>query len=163
MLQIKLTMSTSYQSQWHKFISQWEQLDKGVSNETNQTLRSNMALLQYQITIYKIYIERFMNPRWKLTKHNISAETNTFEIICQYFNKWMQYLNELKTDNNLADKVVGKYFISFITYNNMKTMLRGFIGYAECIISSSDNPIFVPALHSNQSSLECFFKHQIYG
>ena len=47
-----------------------------------------------------------------------------------------------------------------LTYNNMKTLIRGFLGYARCIISIDGS--YVPALHSNQSSLECFFSRIQY-
>ena len=81
-----------------------------------------MALLQYQITIYGICIERFMNPKWRLTKDDISVEEETLEIICQYFDQWLEDIIELKTNNNLKETVVGRYFISLITNNNMKTL-----------------------------------------
>ena len=42
-----------------------------------------------------------------------------------------------------------------LTYNNMKTLVRGFLGYACCIINIDGS--YVHVLHSNQSSLECFF------
>ena len=60
----------------------------------------------------------------------------------------------------MKDSEIEKYFISLVTYNNMKTLVRGFLGYARCIIDGTGS--YVPALHSNQSSIECFFSRIRY-
>ena len=83
-----------------------------------------MALLQYQISVYGIYIERLMNPWWKLTSENIDTEEGILEEIVTYFDKWLEQRSVMKIRENLNNSEVDKYFISLITYTNTKTMVR---------------------------------------
>ena len=48
-------------------------------------------------------------------------------------------------------------YISDKTHNNMNVLYKGFIEYARFIFESSDALEYVPALHSNQSSIENHF------
>lgn len=48
-------------------------------------LTSEFALLKYQVTIYGIYIERLLNHRWTLTKHNIKEEEKIMKSIMSFF------------------------------------------------------------------------------
>ena len=160
MLQVKLTPIRDDMSQWHKFICHWKQLDSNVSYNKTIEIQSSISLLQYQISVNGIYIERLMNPRWRLTKDNIEIESKTFEEIGTYFDDWLKQQSIVKEKENMKESEVEKYFISLVTYNNMKTLVRGFLGYARCIINATGS--YVPALHSNQSSIECFFSRIRY-
>ena len=62
-----------------------------------------------------------------------------------------------KIREELNESEVDKYFISLITYNNMKTLVSGFVQYARCIIENDKQTIYIPALYSNQSNLESLF------
>ena len=71
MLQVKLTPTQDDMSQWHKFIRYWKQLDNKISYNKTIEIQSSITLLQYQITVNGLYMERPMNPRWRLTKDNM--------------------------------------------------------------------------------------------
>ena len=160
MIHVKFTTVNDNVSQWHKFIQHWKQLDSKQSYNKTSEIQSSISLLQYQIAIFGIYIERLMNARWKLTKENIKKESQILDEIGTYFDDWLEQRSIVKEKENIPDSKVEKYFISMLTYNNMKTLIRGFLGYARCIISIDGS--YVPALHSNQSSLECFFSRIRY-
>lgn len=57
----------------------------------------------------------------------------------------------------ISASTTAKYFISDKTYDNLLRMIGGFCGYVKCILAYSDAEIFVPGLHSNQSSVEGLF------
>ena len=71
-------------------------------------IKSAISLLQYQIAIYGIYIERLMNPCWKLTKGNINKESNILEEIVSYFDVWMEQRSVVKVKESLKDIDVDK-------------------------------------------------------
>ena len=62
-LRVKLNLTNIYQNQWHKFKAHWYMLNRELSKNTILTIKSNMALLRYQISVYGIYIERLLNPQ----------------------------------------------------------------------------------------------------
>ena len=74
MLGIKLRWNYKYDSQWHKYIYLCHQINSAVSEITSLHVKSNLTLPQYQITANGIYIERLLNPRWKLKNDNILYE-----------------------------------------------------------------------------------------
>ena len=157
MLQAKTSTDTVYESQWHKFTHHLNQLEKSVEKKTARTIKSSLALLHYQISVHGIYIERLMNPKWRLTGGNIYREESILNKIVSYFEIWFQQRGDMKIRDELNESEVDKYFISLITYNNMKTLVTGFLQYACCIIENDNETIYIPALHSNQSSLESLF------
>ena len=98
-----------------------------------------------------------MNQRWKLTSENIDREEYILKEIVTYFELWFQQREGMKRREKLNESEVDKHFISLITYNNMKTLVYGFIQYARCIIENETQTKYIPALHSNQSNLESLF------
>ena len=57
----------------------------------------------------------------------------------------------------MSSLTIAKYFIADQTYQNLLCLIRGFFGYANCILSYSDKETLVPGLYSNQSSIEGLF------
>ena len=49
MLHVKISIEEVYESQWHKFTHHWQQMNKCLVNDTARSIKSSMALLQYQI------------------------------------------------------------------------------------------------------------------
>ena len=157
MLNVKIVPDGVYQSQWHKFTHHWDQMNKAISNNTDREIKSCFALLHYQISVFGIYIERLMNQRWKLSSDNIDKEECTLKEIVTYFELWIEERKQMKEREKTNESDVDKYCISLITYNNMKTLVSGFIQYARCIVECHQASIYIPALHSNQSNLEGLF------
>ena len=59
--------------------------------------------------------------------------------------------------DKLTHAEIARYYIASQTYNHLLTLIRGFVGYAWCILEYSDADIIFPVLHCNQSSFEAFF------
>ena len=118
--------STCDMSQWHKFMKYWKQLDSKVLFDKTPEIKSSIHLLQYQITVFGIYITRLTNQRWRLTKDNIDKPSKTFEEIGTYFDDLLGQNSVVKERENIKESDVEKYCISLIIYNNIKTLVRGF-------------------------------------
>ena len=133
-------------------------MNKAVKDNTDHNVKSGVTLLHYQISVYGIYIEQLMNQRWKLSSDNIEREELILREIVTYFEIWFTQREVMKKKSKLNECEVDKYFISLIMYNNMKTLVSGFIQYARCIVECHQASIYIPALHSNQSNLESLFQ-----
>ena len=96
MLQMKLTTMHDTMSQWHKFMKYWKQLDSKVLFDKTPEIKSSIHLLQYQITVFGIYITRLTNQRWRLTKDNIDIELNLLEEIGIHFDDLLEQRSILK-------------------------------------------------------------------
>ena len=89
----------------------WKQLDSKNSYNKTSEIQSSISLLQYQIAIFGIYIQRLMNSRWKLTKENIEKESKILDEIGTYFDDWLEQRSIAKEKENIQDSKVEKYFI----------------------------------------------------
>lgn len=58
--------------------------------------------------------------------------------------------------SNTGIMVICSYFISCKAFDNLITLVSGFLSYAEPILMISDNDEFISALHCNQSSMQGF-------
>ena len=67
--------------------------------------------------------------------------------------KWNKERRDVAKKYKLTTSTSAKHFIAEQTYTNLLRLLRGFCGYASCMLLYSDEEIFVPRLHSDQSSL----------
>ena len=104
-----------------------------------------------------MFLFYLLNKQWKLTRNNIGEETKTLCEILDYFGSWNAERTEVDINEKLTAAQSSKYYIAYQTYDNLLTLVRGFLGYAWYILHSSDVEKFVPALHCNQSSLEGSF------
>ena len=73
-MNIKLNIGMSFKSVWHKFMYYYNILKEGKEDNTPIEIIFYIAVLEYQISVYGIYIERFMNKKWLLNKANIGTE-----------------------------------------------------------------------------------------
>ena len=85
-LHVKLNTTDLYQSHYHTFIAQLKIINEIVSIKSFPQLKSSVALLHYQISVYGIYIERLLNHHWKLTSTNIDIDLDE---MVSYFDKWL--------------------------------------------------------------------------
>ena len=59
----------------------------------------------------------------------------------------------------MEEKNGERSFVAGKTYRNLSLVTIGFLLYTGYVLDQEDGPKYVPALHSNQSSLEAFFSH----
>ena len=64
-----------------------------------------------------------MNSYWKVSKYSINEESIIVDEITTYFDVWIEQRSVVKFKENMKETQVEKYFISQITYNNMKTLV----------------------------------------
>ena len=96
MLNVKISTTKVYKSQWHKFTHHWEHMNKAVTDDTNRNIKPGITLFHYQISVYGIYIERLMNHRWNLSSENIDREECILREIFTYFEIWFKQQEVMK-------------------------------------------------------------------
>ena len=70
-LELKLDIGKKFPSQWHKIISYCTILKSNIHAETPLQLKSYIVILEYQLAVHGIYIEIFINKKWKLDRSNM--------------------------------------------------------------------------------------------
>ena len=60
--------------------------------------------------MYGVYIERYMNPRWKLTNANIDMEKRVINYIMEFFYKWCDSEVFSKRGSNKSNQADRKIF-----------------------------------------------------
>ena len=70
-----------------------------------------MAILDYQITVYGIYIEIFMNKKCRLTRDNLQIEKNVLKCTLRYFTEWKYQRHMSLNDMGLTKAAREKFFI----------------------------------------------------
>ena len=158
-MNIKLNIGLSFESLWHKFVYYLGILKSAKDDKTPIDTQSYIALLGYQISVYGIYIERFLNKKWYLNRSNIVAEKLILKEAITYFTEWKNERETVMTRYNMSIKETDKFFIADVSFENMLQCIGGFVAYSEAILSLPDSNgiLYVPGLHCNQSSLENFF------
>ena len=59
---IKFPTNENYKSEWHKFYKYTGMLQSSIEKKVT-SLTSQFSLLQYQVAIYGVYVERLLNHR----------------------------------------------------------------------------------------------------
>ena len=54
----------------------------------------------------------------------------------------------------MSDSEINRYFVSIITYNNLKMLVSGFMNYSRHSVEKISPETCIPALHLNQNNLE---------
>ena len=156
-LGVKLEWKETYHSTWHKYSSNCMILKKAIKDGTPQIHIATYTLLEYQVAVYGIFVERLLNRFWSITKDNIEVESKVLSNIMQYFSRWMIETDIEDEEQNVGKRTLDSYHISHKTYRNLLTLVRGFVGYARAVLDISKDDTFIPALHCNQSSIEGLF------
>ena len=60
---VTLDFTASFQSEWHKYDHHRIEIGKAITEEPNLKLRPSYFLLRYQIAVYGIFVERFLNRK----------------------------------------------------------------------------------------------------
>ena len=127
---------------------------KGELGNRFTAVMSRVALLEYQTVIHDIFNEVLMNKDLHLTKRNIAGFKAYLKLRMRYFRRWLEAMVQR------PDKKARLTFLSMQTWTNLRFAVCGFIGYAEYILTTSnDESLFVPTLYSNTSFLEATFSH----
>ena len=149
--------SDQYPSTWHQYNSICQIILSKSDPVKNYSLIPAINLLEYQVAVYGVYIERFMNPKWKLTNLNIDAEEIIVKTIMGFFYKWCDAEVLSRRGSNLSNRCLENRYIAEQTHHNMNVLCKGYIEYARYILKDSDELEYIPALHSSQSSIENHF------
>ena len=118
----------------------WQQLTPDVVH-----VKRTFYALEYLVAVHYIFVERFLNKKYRLTRANLKDERDRIKKELEYFRVWE---NESKDEKN---------FLSQTTYRVLRTAISGFFAYAEAVLSHFSDLKFVPILHSNTSNIETFF------
>jgi len=130
------------------------------SIQRTRQIQSEVAYLEFGISVHRVYIQRFMNRAWVLNKDNVDEEEAQLRDALQFFEEWRTNVAELQKDNvSVTRKERERLFISLKTYKNMKFGICGFFRYArDMLFNHPDAHIrYIPAGHSNTSALESRF------
>ena len=146
-----------YDSTWHQYNAITQRIVSKSHNIRDYDLIPAINLLEYQVAVYGIYTERFMNAKWKLTRKNIDREEETVNSIMIFFYEWCYSEVTSKRGGDVPSKNLESRYIADQTHNNMNVLCKGFLEYARYILKDSDDSEYVPALHSSQSSIENHF------
>ena len=128
--------------------------------DRQMVVASEIAYLEFAITVHRMYIQRFMNKSWKLFRGNIEAEEEQLQDCLQYFERWRLGTAEYRSnDESITRKLRERFFLSTQTYRNMKFAVCGFFQYSRVLLNhpSAQKVGFVPSGHSNTSALESRF------
>ena len=120
--QVNVTLDTSkvYKSEWHKFSDHASTLEETIITKPTMNVTSQFALLKYQVAVYGIFIERFWNKYWKLTKDNIDEQEHVMKSIVKFLYDWRIEILLSNAQNALATNVGEKYFMSMKTYYKIR-------------------------------------------
>ena len=142
-------------------------------SQVTKELKDMMAQIEFSGYVHFIFIARFLNKRANLTlgrevrkfsmtdgkihlSLNIKSERKAMEKCITYFDKWKVWMMGEEPRTWVVQKK-HQLFVAHITYRNLKVAITGFLEYAENLLSKNTSIVFVPFLHSNQSSIEAFF------
>ena len=156
---VKYPLKSKFPSEWHKYFEFTQLLKPAIDKISIAKLSSEYSLLQYQVTIFGIYIERLLNRQWKLTVHNMAYEESVLKSIVTFFYQWKNDVTLSNMKNGVRSKEGEKFFIAKKTFQNLLSLVYGFMGYAKQILRMNNKCVYVPALHCNQSSIEGLFSH----
>ena len=158
-MEVKLEIGLKFESQWHQLMSTCNSLKEKVTDTTPLVDQSYIAIIQYQIAVHGIYIERLLNKKWRLTRDNILSEKEILKKSIRYFTEWRHQKIHVMSTMKMNRKDTDKFYMADQTFNNLLQCVGGFFAYSEAILGLNNDGMiqFIPALHCNQSSLENFF------
>ena len=74
-----------------------------------------------------------------------------------YFYDWSNVTQQQVGPKELTQSIRESFYISSKTHNNLNVLCKGFCEYSRSLLRKTPDAEFVPALHSNQSSIENHF------
>ena len=73
-INVEKDTSVKYASTWHQYNTICQHIVSKSDPVNDYVLIPAINLREYQVAMYDIYIERYINPTWKLTNSNIDME-----------------------------------------------------------------------------------------
>ena len=159
-MNVRLDIGLKFQSLWHQFMFTCNSLKQKVTVDTPLEVKSYISILQYQIAVHGIYIERFINKKWRIDRGNILSEKEIVKCALRYFTGWKFQRVNVTTQIKMTRRDADTFFIADQTFHKLLQCVGGFFEYSKAVLGLKDvdNIEFIPVLRSNQSSLENFFQ-----
>jgi len=118
----------------------------------NPSVETKICTVEYLVHVAIIFNETLLNRKVNMNANNIEKHENNLHESLEYFKQWKESCD--RNTGNIHN------FLSLITYHNLRVTVCGFIAYTRLVISIATPQgtlLYVPALHSNTSSLEAWF------
>ena len=126
--------------------------------DVSMSVKSGIADLLFRAYGGALYNGLFMKKDMKFDRSNIDYQERRINYILKFFTSWYECRDVRKLDSDpCVRQNWEKSVLSDITYNVMMSSVMGFYGYSQYMLNNYPNVSFVPALHSNTSSLESHF------
>ena len=144
-----------------------------AGSSCSKSVKNRMTQIEFSGHIHYMFIGRLLNKNANLTNNterrfiskgvthlNLNLKNEQARMIksLEYFDDWYNWtLTEEK--QNWGVNAKHQLFISTVTYRNLKVAITGFFDYAYKLLTNKKSVLFVPMVHSNQSSIEVFFSY----
>jgi hypothetical protein len=135
-------------------------LRANIKPETPQDCQATLNCLEYTSVMGAIFNDFLMNRFVRITPENIEDYEAKMKELLLYYNKWRAKVFAVAAiPSSIAVSNPEKHFISNITYNILRTSIRGFFEYCRIAFAMAHPPEFVMVSHSNSSSIEAVFSY----
>ena len=100
-LLVKINTNMKFKPQWHKISHISHELPKNISLSTVLKLKEIHAILEYQVALYGLFVERLLNKKWNLSRENIVEESKLLESIIDYFTNWIGERDRIEKEEKI--------------------------------------------------------------
>ena len=126
-IDIEKDSSPKYPSTWYQYNAICQEIVSKSDPVKDYVLIPAINLLEYQVAVYGIYIERYMNPKWKLTKVNIEIKEKYIMNIMQFFYNWCYSEVQSKRGGEQCSRTLESKYIAEQTHHNMNVLCKGLL------------------------------------
>jgi len=127
-----------------------------VERDGNISYKSRLATIEYLVHVAIIFNETLLNSEVYFSQNNIDMHEKIIRRSMTFFEDWKREHSHAMSCCSSADRSEkNKEFLSPITYGAIRQCVSGFFAYARLLLKAGI--AYVPALHSNTSSLEAWF------
>ena len=85
MTRTQFNKKDTYQSEWHKYNDKAKAISQNIFDRNYDKFLPSFQLLRYQIAMFGIFTERFLNPRYSITTDNVCEEESIVKSIFDFF------------------------------------------------------------------------------
>jgi len=118
----------------------------------NTIVATKLCTIEYCMHVAIIFNETLLNCKVCFNSSNIAKHEMNLQDSLKYFEDWKKCCDSENKNEN---------FLPQITYNNLQMTVCGFMAYTWLVLLHVDEKacqkMYVPALHSNMSTLESWF------
>ena len=108
-------------SKCNRFVKMLDILKSEVKDESIDT-KEEIAFLEFQLAVHKIFIDKMLNKNCWLTKENIDKETEEMKSNLECFEIWKKQVHEQKNKKQNWEKM----FMAEKTCSNLRIGCAGF-------------------------------------